>query len=119
MAEFAKMCHEYYELKRRPITTSNPRSNSIIELIHQAIRNIICTFNVKKINRYDPWSGILATTMFGVRATYHTTLRSSTIQFVFGNNMNLNVKRITNWEISSSKNKRVLTKITCAKIAAA
>ena len=30
MAEFAKMCHNDYGLKRKPITTRNPHSNVII-----------------------------------------------------------------------------------------
>ena len=30
MAEFPKMCHNDYGLKRKPITTRNPQSNSII-----------------------------------------------------------------------------------------
>ena len=34
MAEFAKMCQNDYGLKRKPITTSNPHSNAIIERIH-------------------------------------------------------------------------------------
>ena len=71
MAEFAKMCHNYYGLKRKPITTRNPQSNAIIERIHQTIRNIIRTFDVSNIVNNDPWSGILAATTFAVRATYH------------------------------------------------
>ena len=67
MEEFYKMWREDCGLKRRPITTRNPQSNAIIEYIHQTIRNVICTFNVKKINDDDPWSGILAATIFGVR----------------------------------------------------
>ena len=66
MAEFSKMWHKYCGLKRRPITTRNTQSNAIIEYIHQTIVNIIRTFNVKKINNDDPWSGILAATIFGV-----------------------------------------------------
>ena len=31
MAEFAKMCQNYYDLKRKHITTRNPQSNAIIE----------------------------------------------------------------------------------------
>ena len=41
MDEIAKMCHNDYGLKRKPITTRNPQSNAIIERIHQTIGNII------------------------------------------------------------------------------
>ena len=58
MAEFAKMCHNDYGLKRKPITTRNPQSNAIIEHIHQTIGNIICTFDVSNIFNNNPWSSL-------------------------------------------------------------
>ena len=67
MAEFAKMCQSDNGLKRKPVTTRNPHSNAIIELIHQATGNIIRTFDVSNIVNNDPWSGILDATMFSVR----------------------------------------------------
>ena len=64
MAEFSKMCQNDYVLKMNPITTRNPQSNAIIEQIHQTIGNIIRTFDVSNIVNNNPWSGILAATMF-------------------------------------------------------
>ena len=84
MAEFSKMGQNNYDLKRKNITTRNPHSNAIIKLIHQNIGNIIQTFDVSNIHNNNPWSVILATTMFVVRETYHTTLQASTMQLVFG-----------------------------------
>ena len=74
------MCREDYGLKRKPITTRNPQANAIIERVHQTIGNIIRTFDVQSIDETDPWGGILAATMFAVRATYHTTLQASPMQ---------------------------------------
>ena len=74
MAEFSKMHQNNYGQKRKPITTRNPQYNAIIEGIHQTIGNIIRTFDVSNIVNNNPWSGILAATMFAVRATYHITL---------------------------------------------
>ena len=98
MAEFPKMCHNDYGLKRKPITTRNPKSNAIIERIHQTIGNIIRTFDVSNIINKDPWSGILAATMFAVRATYHKTLQESLMQLVFGQYAILNIKHVSDWE---------------------
>ena len=98
MDEFSKMCQNDYDLKRKPITTRNPQSNAIIELIHQNIGNIIRTFYVSNIVNNDPWSGILAATMFAVRATYHTTLQASLMQIVFGRDAILNIKHVIDWE---------------------
>ena len=74
MDEFNKICENDYGLKKKPINTRNPQSNEIIERIHQTIGNIIRTFDVSNIVNNDPWSGILAATMFAVRATYHTEI---------------------------------------------
>ena len=79
MAEFSKMCHNDYGLKRKPTMTRNPQSNAITERIHQTIGNIIRTFDVSNIDNNYPWSGILAATMIAVRETYHTTLQASTM----------------------------------------
>ena len=98
MAEFAKMCHNYYGLKSKPITTRNPQSNKIIERIDQNIGNIIRTFDVSNIFNKNPWSGILAATMFAVRVTYHTTLQASPMQLVFGRDTILNIKHVADWE---------------------
>ena len=97
MAEFFKMCHNEYGLKRKPITTRNPQSNAIIEQIHQTIGNIIRTFDVSNIVNNDPWSGILAATMFAVRATYHKTVQASPMQLVFGRDAILNIKNVSDW----------------------
>ena len=98
MAEFAKMCHNDYGLKMKPITSRNPQSNAIIERIHQTIGNIIRIFYVSNIDNKDPWSGILAATMFAVRATYQKTLQASPMQLVFGRDAILNIKHVADWE---------------------
>ncbi len=50
------------------------------------------------MDQNDPWSGILAATMFAVRATFHTTLQASPTQLVFGRDVILNIAHITDWE---------------------
>ena len=94
MAEFAKMCQNDYGLKRKHITTRNPHSNAIIERTHKTIGNIIRTFDVSSIVNNDPWSGILAATMFAVRATDYTTQQASKMQLVFGRDAILNIKHV-------------------------
>ena len=87
-----------YGLKRKPITTRNFHSNTIIERIHQTIGNIIRTFDVSNIVNNDPCPGILAATMFAARATYHTALQASSMQLVFGQDAILKIKHVADWE---------------------
>jgi hypothetical protein len=64
MAEIGKMVQNDYGLKMKPITTRNPQANAIIERVHQRIGNIVWTFNVQAMDQNNPWSGILAATVF-------------------------------------------------------
>ena len=41
-------------------------------------------YDREDLEEQDPWSGILAAIMFGVRVTYHTTLEATPLQLVFG-----------------------------------
>ena len=87
-----------YGLKRKPIRTKNHQSNAIIKQIYKTIRNIIRTFDVSNIINNNPWSGILSTTMFDVRTTYHTTLQASSMQLVFRRYDIWNIKHVADWE---------------------
>jgi hypothetical protein len=111
MAEFAKMVRNDYGVKKKPITTRNPQANSIIERIHQTIGNIIRTFEVTKnpeIDEEDPWSGILAATMFATRATYHTTNQATPAQLVFGRDAILNTTFDANWKLIRERKQRII-----------
>ena len=56
----------------------------------------------------DPWSGILAATMFALRKTYHATLQASPMQLVFFRDAILNIKHVDAWEnIRQRKQERI------------
>ena len=54
--------------------------------IHQVLGNMLRTFKLETIflDTNDPWAGILAATAFAIRNTYHTTLKATPGQLVFG-----------------------------------
>jgi transposase InsO family protein len=100
MAEFAEMARKDYQIKTRPITVRNPQANAIIERVHQTIGNIIRTFelhNKRKVTKEDI-QGFLSSTMFAIRATYHTTLQATPMQLAFGRDAILNIKFEANWD---------------------
>ena len=87
MAEFTRTIVEEYGIKKSRISPRNPQANSILERICQVIGNMIKTFKIydrEDLAEQDPWSGILARIMFGIRVTYHTTLESTPARLVFG-----------------------------------
>ena len=112
MAEFAAMVKNDYGIKPKGITKRNPQANAIIERIHQTIGNIIRTFEVQDnyLDEEDPWEGILAATMFAVRATYHTTLQATPSQLVFGRDAILNTQFEANWNLIRERKQRLIRK---------
>ena len=110
-AEFAEMIAEEYGIEKRAIFPRNPQANSILERIHQVIGNMIKTFKIydrKELEEQDPWSGILSSIMFGIRATYHTTLEAIPTQLVFGRDAILPIQYQPDWNrIKDKKRKRI------------
>ena len=109
--EFKKMLNDY-GVKKKAITTRNPQANAIVERVHQAIGNIIRTFELHDnyLDEDDPWKGILAATAFAIRATYHTTLQKSPGQLVFGRDMIFNFQHTANCEYIHARKQRLIQK---------
>jgi RNase H-like domain found in reverse transcriptase/Reverse transcriptase (RNA-dependent DNA polymerase)/Integrase zinc binding domain/Retroviral aspartyl protease len=108
MAEFAEMITNDYGIVRKGSTVRNPQSNAIIERVHQTIGNILRTFPRNLLNKNNPWGGILAATMFAVRATYHTTMQATPMQLVFGRDALLNTKFEANWALIKQRKQEMI-----------
>ena len=107
---FQELIKEVYQIKVKPTTVKNPQANSILERIHQVLGNMIRTFELEErdINEDDPWTGILNAVAWAVRSTYHTTLRATPGQLVFGRDMVFNIAHEANWkEIKDRKQKLI------------
>jgi transposase InsO family protein len=110
--DFQKMIKEDYGIKPKPITVRNPQANAIVERVHQVIGNIIRTFELETnyMDEDNPWKGILSATAFAVRSTFHTTLKNTPGQLVFGRDMILNVKHEANWEYIRERKQNIIAK---------
>ena len=113
MGEFAKMARDDYGLKTKPITTRNPQANAIIERAHQTIGNMIKTITTNpnlELDDEDPWSGILSSVQFAMRATVHTTLKASPMQLVFGRDAMFNIPFTANWNDIRKRKQSIINK---------
>lgn len=109
MGEFKEMVKNDYGVRTKPITARNPQANAILERVHQTIGNMIRTFELQHSDDPDALDGMLAATMFAVRATYNTTTQSTPAQLVFGRDAILNTRFEANWKfIRERKLKRIL-----------
>jgi hypothetical protein len=62
------------------------------------------------LDEEDPWKGILSATAFAVRSTFHTTLRNTPGQLVFGRDMIFNSKHEANWELIRKRKRKLIEK---------
>eukprot|EP00957_Ditylum_brightwellii_P106460 8121536-Ditylum_brightwellii.AAC.1 len=99
MAEFTEMIQRDYRVTKHPITARNLQATGINERIHQTIGNMLCTFYVHstRVDKEDPWSGILGAVMVATKATIHSTSRGTQAQLVFGHDAMLNVQHEADW----------------------
>ena len=70
----------------------NSQANAILKRVHQTIGNILRTFKVLNLVLDDenPWDSILASTMFALRVTIHSSLQYTPAQLIFGRNSIMN-----------------------------
>ena len=105
------MIEEEYGIEKRGILPRNPQANFVLERIHQVIGNMIKTFRIydrEYLDEQNPWSGILSAIMFGIRATYHTTLEATPMQLVFQRDAILPIDYQPDWnKIQINKRKRI------------
>jgi transposase InsO family protein len=108
--EFQKLIKRDYGVKGKPITVRNPQANAIVERVHQVIGNIIRTFELEDnyLDEEDPWKGILTATAFAIRATFHTTLKQTPGQLVFGRDMIFNIQHEANWEYIKQRKQQII-----------
>ena len=88
-----------YGLEGKLGTKYNPQSNGIIKHVHQTLTNSLRTFEVEEqeLPQYNLWTPFLSAAAFTVRSMVHTTMKATPAQLVFGRNMILTVRYITDW----------------------
>ena len=100
MAEVKNMIENDYNIKLKKITTRNPQANAVLERAHQTIGNIIRTYDLSAsaLSEIEAWNGILASTLFAMRAIVHTTMQYTPVQ---------NITRDANWKFIKRKKAKI------------
>ena len=107
---FQELVKDVYQIKMKPITVKNPQANSVLERIHQVLANMLRTFELeeREVNEDDPWTGILNAVGWAVRSTYHTILRATPGQLVFGRDMVFNIAHEANWKDIQDRKEKLI-----------
>ena len=85
--EVQKALKHQFGFERKIITTRNPQSNGVIERIHQVVRDMIRTRDIRSKHDLDPafgFQGVLAAVRDAVRCIVHNTTPATPTQLAFG-----------------------------------
>ena len=99
-----------FAIKATCTSIKNPQSNAILERVHQVTGSMLKTKDLQNVifDLLDPWSEILASIAYAVRCSYHSTLKATPGQLVFGRDMLLDIKFEPNYEVMwQRKQKRI------------
>ena len=101
-----------YGVKPKPTTIKNPQANGILERIHQVLANMLHSSNMKNLqldeNSEFPFKDLLASVAYAIRSTYHTTLKATPVQLVFGRDMIQPIQYIAEWDIIRKNKQKVI-----------
>lgn len=95
---FAELC-ENMGIGKKPTTEYNPQANAMIERVHQVLGNALRTFELEnqQLSKINPFEPFLTATAYAIRSTYHTTLKATPGQLVFGRDMLLPTQFKADW----------------------
>jgi hypothetical protein len=78
-----------YGIRKKNSTLFNPQPNGIIERVHLTLNDSLRTAEIdfREMDEKDPWGPFLASAAYAIRSTFHTTLKATPGQLVFGRDM--------------------------------
>ena len=103
-----------YGVKPRPTTVKNPQANGILERVHQVISNMLRASNITHLlldkDSKFPFRDLLASVAYAIRSTYHTTLKATPAQLVYGRDMIQPVQYVAEWDLIHKNKQAVIDK---------
>ena len=100
-------------IKRKPTTDYNPQANAIIERIHQVLGNQLRTFELEQrefTKEEETFEPFLTSCAYAIRCAYHTTLKATPGQLVFGRDMILPIKFEADWALIEKQKQACINK---------
>ena len=81
-------------------TTHDPQSDAVVERIHQVSNDMLRTQELenRESDTDDPFGEVLSAAAHAIRCTFHTALKATPAQLVFGRDMTLPITMLALWQ---------------------
>jgi len=113
--EFAREVSETlkneYDVNKTIITSRNPQANSMIEICHKTLHNMIRSAQIKDRRDLDSflgYKGVLAACRKAMNSTLHATVLATPTQLVFGCEAVLNASFQADWQFIKERKQRLI-----------
>jgi hypothetical protein len=82
----------------------------MVERSHQTIKNMIKSQTIMSRDDLEngEWTGVLSAVRIAMRATLHTTMRTTPMQLVYGRNAIHNIRFEADWQYIKARRQRVI-----------
>lgn len=100
-----------FDIKATLTTVENPQANAPVERVHQVIQHMLATKDLENMEYdfIDPWGEILSSVAWAIRASYHSILKASPGQLIYGQDMIFNMNKVVDWKlIEANKQQQVI-----------
>jgi hypothetical protein len=85
-----------------PCQKYDPKSNGQIERVQLTLNDALMTAEVdgRELDERDPWGPFLSSAAYAIRSTFHTTLKATPGQLVFGRDMVMPINFVADWGVN-------------------
>ena len=102
-------------LKEKTSLPWNPQSKSILERIHQVLRDCLTTFKLEELDidedkDEDPFQEFLTMASYAIRCAFHKTHGYSPGQLVFGRDMFMPIETTIDWDSIKERKQKAICK---------
>jgi hypothetical protein len=78
-----------HTIYKKNSTSFNPQSNGILDRVHLMLNDALITAEVddRELDDRNPWGPFLSSAAYSIHSNFHTTLKATPGQLLFGRDM--------------------------------
>lgn len=103
---------EQYQIERKPTTSKNPQANAILERVHGVFGDMLRSSGLENGETIDGHrlDQFITDAAWAIRSTYHTVLKATPGEAVFGRDMLFDIPFVADWSEIGRRRQQLVDK---------